>query len=247
MAKLDVVEVRPGVYQIPSPRPGSHVYLLRGSSKNLLIDPATTAHFPHLRSQLKTLGLRPRDINFVILTHEHFDHIGAASYFYRTALIAAHRLAANKIELQDEFVTFNKYLNKPARPFKVHLWLEDNNTIDLGDLRLRILHTPGHASGCICIYEMTYRLLFTGDAVFAKGTLSDIAASGNISDYSDSMERLSTMKIDLLCPGHGRLSDTPEQDMQQAVVNARDLLKDSQMLFEAVATEELQKLKASMK
>ena len=64
--------------------------------------------------------------------------------------------------------------------------------------------------------------------------MSDIATSGNISDYVNSVERLSTLRIAGLCPGHGRVSDTPEQDMKQAVVYARTLMEDSKVLFEAI-------------
>lgn len=74
----------------------------------------------------------------------------------------------------------------------------------------------------------------SGATVFAGGTLSEIATSGNISDYVDSVERLSTLRITELCPGHGRVSSAPEQDMKQAVFNARTLMEDSKALFEAI-------------
>ena len=70
--------------------------------------------------------------------------------------------------------------------------------------------------------------------MFAGGTLSDIATSGNISDYVNSLERLSALRIVELYPGHGRISLAPEQDMKQAVVYARTLMEDSKVLFEAI-------------
>jgi len=234
MADSAIVELKPGIYQFPSEKPGSHVYLVRGSNKNVLIDTGITSNFNHLQSFIQELGLAIKDIDLVLLSHEHFDHIGAATYFFETAVIGAHRLAANKIELQDEFVTMNKYLNAPGNPFFAHIWLEDDTIISLGNYELKVIHTPGHTSGCICIYETRERLLFSGDTVFAKGTLSDIATSGNISDYVNSMERLSTIKISELYPGHGRISLTPEQDIKQAVSYAHTLMKESKILFEAI-------------
>jgi hydroxyacylglutathione hydrolase len=59
-----------------------------------------------------------------------------------------------------------------------HLWLENMTRIDLGNYSLRIFHTPGHRSGCISIVETTQGLLFSADSVFAGGTLSYIAESG---------------------------------------------------------------------
>lgn len=229
-----IIEVRAGIYQFLGEKPGSHVYLIRGWDKNVLIDTGVSSNFRYLVRCLKQLGLKAKDVDLVVLTHEHFDHIGAAAFFFKTAVIAAHRLAANKIELQDEFVTLTKYQDAASKPFYAHLWLEDGTNIALGNYELRVIHTPGHTSGCICMYELTQRLLFSGDTVFAGGTLSEIAASGNISDYVDSVERLSTLRITELCPGHGRVSSTPEQDMKQAVVYARTLMEDSKTLFEAI-------------
>src|SRR3990170_2561174 len=106
-----MVELRPNIYLIKTEKTGNHVYLFKGTYKNVLIDTGMTANFPQLKASLHQLGLRPRDVNFIVLTHEHFDHIGATAHFFGTAVVAAHRLAANKIELQDEFVTMMKYCN----------------------------------------------------------------------------------------------------------------------------------------
>lgn len=228
------VELRPGIFQFPAEKPGSHVYLIKGTSKNVLIDTGIAANFPVLEASLLELGLRVSDIHFIILTHEHFDHIGATSFFFKTAVVAAHRLAANKIELQDEFVTMMKSMDTASVPFHADIWLEHDTTIDLGNYRLRTVHSPGHTSGCICLYESNERLLFTGDTVFAGGTLSGIFSSGNISDYMNSLERLSSLRVDQFYPGHGRLSDSPEEDIRCGLEHARALFEDTKALFEAL-------------
>jgi len=228
------VELRPGIFQFPAEQWGSHVYLIKGTSKNMLIDTSTAGNFPKLEASLLELGLKVTDINFVVLTHEHFDHIGATCFFFETAVVAAHRLAANKIELQDEFVTMIRSGDAPSIPFRADVWLESDTLIDLGNYRLRTLHTPGHVSGCICLYEPDKRLLFTGDTVFSRGKLSGIFASGSISDYRNSLERLSALKIDQLYPGHGRLSDDPEGDIRRGMEYARDLFEDTKLLSETL-------------
>jgi len=228
------VELRPGIFQFPAQKPGSHVYLIKGTSKNVLIDTGIAANFPVLEASLLELGLRASDIHFIILTHEHFDHIGATSFFFKTAVVAAHRLAANKIELQDEFVTMVKSMDTASVPFHADIWLEHDTTIDLGNYRLRTVHSPGHTSGCICLYEPREKLLFTGDTVFAGGTLSGIFSSGSISDYMNSLERLSTFRVDQFYPGHGRLSNSPEEDIRRGLEHARALFEDTKTLFEAL-------------
>ena len=55
--------------------------------------------------------------------------------------MAAHPLAANKLELQDEFVTLSKYRDQPGKPFWVDVWLDDGSIIDLGNYELQVIHT----------------------------------------------------------------------------------------------------------
>jgi hydroxyacylglutathione hydrolase len=236
-----ITELAPNIYQLHGERPGSHVYLVKGNTKNVLIDTGMTSGFPVLKARLSQLGLRTKDINLILLTHEHFDHIGATAFFYQTAVVAAHRLAANKLELQDEFVTFAKYRDQSSKPFWVDLWLEDDSMLDLGNYALRVIHTPGHTSGCMCLYEPTAGLLFTGDTVFAGGTLSEIAVGGNVSDYVNSIQRLSNLKVRQIYPGHGKISNTPDDDLPKAIAYAQTLLDDCKMFFEAfIKTRELQ-------
>jgi glyoxylase-like metal-dependent hydrolase (beta-lactamase superfamily II) len=222
----------PGIYQLRGEKPGSHVYLIKGDAKTALIDTGVAGKFPALKRRLKGLGLQIGDVNLIILTHEHYDHIGATAFFHHSAVVAAHRSAANKVELQDEFVTFLKR-DQPSRPFWVDVWLEDGSVIDLGNYALHVVHTPGHTSGCICLYEPRAGLLFTGDTVFAGGTLSEIAVGGNVSDYVNSVGRLSTLKVKQMYPGHGRVSTTPDQDLPKAILYAQTMLDDCKTFFEA--------------
>lgn len=223
-----IVELKPNLYWMKGNGTGSHSYVIKGDYKNVLIDSGLDRNFPALQQSLLSLGLKVRDIDIVINTHEHFDHIGANRYFQEHALIAAHRFAAIKITVEDRYVTMYQSgdLNEPL--LKVHLWLENRSRFDLGNYSLEIIHTPGHTSGSICIYELNHRMLFTGDTVFAGGTLSYISESGSLGDYINSIEMLSTRKISNLYPGHGSLSETPDDDMQRAIQNARALLKDEE-------------------
>jgi glyoxylase-like metal-dependent hydrolase (beta-lactamase superfamily II) len=236
-----VVELVPGIHQLRGEKPGSHVYLIKGDSRNVLIDTGVAGKFAVLRERLAELGLHVKDVDLIILTHEHYDHIGATAFFHRTAVVTAHRLTANKLELQDEFVTFRKYRDQSGKPFWVDVWLEEGSTIDLGNYELQVIHTPGHTSGCICLYEPRARLLFTGDTVFAGGTLSEIAVGGNVSDYVNSVRRLSNLKIKQIYPGHGKTSSTPEEDLPRAIVYAQTMLDECKTFFEAfIKTRELQ-------
>ena len=229
MVKDDrVIELQPNIFWIKGEDTSSHSYLIRGDYKNVLIDSGVDKNFFRLQKSLLKVRFKVRDIDIVINTHEHFDHIGANRYFQDYALIAAHRFAATKITVEDRYVTMYKSgdLNEP--PLKVHLWLENRFRFDLGNYIIEVVHTPGHTSGSICIYEFTRKILFTGDTLFAGGTLSYIGESGSVGDYINSINLLETRKINEIYPGHGNISKTPEEDMQKAILNARALLRDEE-------------------
>jgi glyoxylase-like metal-dependent hydrolase (beta-lactamase superfamily II) len=217
-----LVELRPNIWRISAHPPGSHVYLINDRHKRVLIDSGIERNIDHMILHLGELGLTPADIDLVINTHEHFDHIGGNPLFFETAFIAAHRFAATKIELQDEYVTRAKENFQDTEKFLVHLWLENRQLIVTGDYKLKVLHVPGHTSGCIAIYEPFHHFMFTGDTLLAGGKLPPITESGSAGDYVNSLERLATMKIKSIFPGHGSHSDDPEGDIQQAIVRARE-------------------------
>ena len=207
---------------------------------NVMIDSGADHNFPILEKGLRKIGLKVRDINLVVNSHEHCDHIGANRYFQETAMIAAYRLAASKMVTGDYYVTMYKGNDLNELPMRVHLWLENMTRIDLGNYSLRVFHTPGHTSGCISLIETTSGLLFSADSVFAGGTLSYIAESGSIGDYLDSLARLRCFGLTTLYPGHGRISHSPLEDIDAAIANAQSLLethndRDPEIFFQKTA------------
>ena len=226
--RSETEEIQKGVYLLKGDGKGSHNYLIRAAYRNVLIDSGLDQNFLLLQEQLLSLGLKIRDIDLVINTHEHLDHIGSNRYFQESSMIAAHRFAATKITLEDHYVTLYRSGDLNEVPLRVHLWLENRSLFDLGSHTLEVIHTPGHTSGSICIYEFKTKVLFSGDTVFAGGTLSYIAESGSVGDYINSVTRLEARKISKIFPGHGDISQNPEQDLSRAVINAKKLLRGEQ-------------------
>src|SRR4030065_683115 len=222
--KAKTEEIQQGIYLLKGEGKGSHNYLIRASYRNALIDSGVDQNFLFLQEQLLSLGLKVKDIDLVINTHEHLDHIGANRYFQDSSFLAPHRFAATKITLEDHYVTLYRSGDRNEVPLRVHLWLENRSLFDLGSHTLEVIHTPGHTSGSICIYEFKTKVLFSGDMVFAGGTLSYIAESGSVGDYISSITRLEARKISKIFPGHGHISQNPEQDLSQAIINAKKLL-----------------------
>jgi glyoxylase-like metal-dependent hydrolase (beta-lactamase superfamily II) len=226
--EIKTEEIQQDIYFLKGEGKGSHNYLIRASYLNVLIDSGLDQNFLCLQEQLLSLGLKVRDIDLVINTHEHLDHIGSNRYFQESSLIAAHRFAATKITLEDHYVTLYRSGDRNEVPLRIHLWLENRSFFDLGSHTLEVIHTPGHTSGSICIYEFKTKVLFSGDTVFAGGTLSYIAESGSVGDYVNSIMRLEARKISEIYPSHGDISKNPEEDFSQAIINAKKLLKGEQ-------------------
>jgi hydroxyacylglutathione hydrolase len=230
-----MVELKPGIYQLSRPGTrGCHVYVLKGTNKNLMIDAGLPQDYPALAAGLARIGLSPSDIHMILLTHEHMDHVGGVPFFPSNVVVAAHGLAAGKVRLQDEFVMMNHAFGVKLDNFHVDIWLEGETEFDLGGLMLKVLHTPGHCSGAISLYESTHEVLFTGDVVFAGGTLGGIFASGNISDYIHTLKRLKTLRVHEFYPGHGRISRQPAEDFERAITLAQSLVSDTRELFKAL-------------
>ncbi|MDP1585466.1 MAG: MBL fold metallo-hydrolase, partial [Bradyrhizobium sp.] len=134
-----LIQAADDVYQIRFKNRAANAYLVRGKNRTILIDVGLSSNYPALLECLCHVGCPPESIDMVILSHEHLDHIGAAWHFGGRTIIAAHRLAANKIMLRDDFSMLRKMFNEPPVPINVDLWLEEGNLIDLGNFRLNVM------------------------------------------------------------------------------------------------------------
>ena len=193
----------PNVYQFYTVGPGCHVYLIVGDELNVLIDTGIITKFNSLNYLLVTeIGLKLEEINLVINTHEHFDHISSNAYFH--CITAAHRWAAVKIQYSDELITKGKKWGVDLTDLTVNIWLEDRNIIDLGNTILKVIETPGHTSGCICLYEPFKHY--------------------SISEYINSLQILNTLKIDSFYPGHGNYiigEELVKKEIESSITNAK--------------------------
>ena len=226
-----VTQLKENIFQL---RGQCMSYLVKGTKKNLLIDTGLPWDSENLEMQLNSLGLSKDDIHIVVLTHEHLDHIGGVPLFSPRTVIAAHTLAANKISMQDEFVLMSKAFRLAADAYHVDIHLHHGTKIDLGGCTLSVLHSPGHSSGSISLYESDAKIMFTGDTIFANGILGGIFPSGSISDYALTLRFLSTLRINEIYPGHGRISLTPEEDFEKAIKASMNLANDTRALFNAL-------------
>ncbi len=234
MNKKLVREVASGVFQILGRNRAAHTYVLKGSRRNVMVDSGLPTTFDTTQACLAEIGLSTGDIDLVLLTHEHIDHAGGAPLMPKSCLVAAHRLAANKLALKDEFALMNQAFALDTDHFEIDICLEQGSVIDTGSHQLEVIHTPGHCSGAICIYEHSNRVMFTADTIMASGIVGGVLGSGNISDYINSLRRLRAWNTELLLPGHGVNATDVVSSIDTGIVRLETLLRESREVFNAM-------------
>lgn len=145
------------------------------------------------------------DVKYIINTHGHFDHVGADAELKKAlgSPVAIHRADAGLLlDAHDHGVIFGVKTPKQPEP---DILLEDGGTLDAGAVRLKVMHTPGHTKGGICLYDEKEGLLFTGDTLFA-GSVGRTDFEGG--SYEELMDSIKTKILPLegsvkVFPGHG--------------------------------------------
>lgn len=239
MKDNELREVASGIYQILGHNRSAHAYVIKGKRRNVMIDSGLPTTFDFTVKCLANIGLVPDDIDLILLTHEHIDHAGGAALMPSSCVIAAHRLAANKLALKDEFSLMNHAFSISVDSFEVDLQLEQGSIIDLGSHQLEIIHTPGHCSGAICVYEHRHKVLFSGDTIMGNGIVGGVLGSGNISDYINSLRRLRAWSVSLLLPGHGHNSTEVADCINIGSARLEELLHESRDVFNLLKNSEL--------
>jgi len=230
----DVLLIGEGCFQLRSRSRSCNAYLFKGAKKNILVDTSLPSSAGLLCATLSELGTPPTDIDTVVLTHEHFDHIGAVPAFFSNAIIASLGLAAAKINLNDEFATLQQGFGEVFTPFTVDWELSPDTLIDNGLHQLRVLHTPGHTSGSLSLLDQQHGTLVSGDTLMRGGPIGGVFVSGNICDMIYSLNHLRALDCKVLLPGHGPISDAPKNDIELTLARSRSLQTNSQTMFDAL-------------
>ena len=238
-------------------------YLIKTEEGCLLIDTGwnTDEAFDSLASQLQQAGVTWSDLRYIAITHAHPDHYGLVGRLvkYTRAQLVIHeieqsflrsRYLENEILLEemDLWLRING-VPEDSRPALQKASMEvlglvvvampdiavrGGESLKLGDLDFKILWTPGHSAGHICLYEMTHRFFFSGDHVLPDITpnVSMHAQSiGNpLADYLSSLRQVAKLPVDIALPAHGevfynfrqRVKEIEEhhKDRKQVIIHA---------------------------
>jgi glyoxylase-like metal-dependent hydrolase (beta-lactamase superfamily II) len=173
----------------------SNIYLI---GKDTLIDSGTGSNFVRLYDIFKRMKLDFEGIKTIVNTHMHWDHIGGNGFF-SNAKIHIHERDAPVLEKGDAGMSNSAYFNGRMKPMKVASKLKDGDEI----LGFKVLHTPGHTQGSICLFDPKNKILVSGDTLFADGVGRIDLPGGSETDMEKSLERLASLNIDKILPGHG--------------------------------------------
>jgi hydroxyacylglutathione hydrolase len=151
-----------------------------------------------------------RPVARVVLTHGHFDHLGAAAALVGAtgAPLAVHRLDAEVVT--DARANGGRQFGFEHEAPEPDTLLEDGDVLEAGDLRLEVLHTPGHTPGGICLLatvmgdDIGSPHLFSGDTLFAGSVGRTDFAGGDARALRASIGRLTALPpATIVHTGHG--------------------------------------------
>ena len=175
-----------------------NTYFINGEKK-ILIDPGHYHYFGNIMDHLAILSLTPRDIDIIIITHGHPDHMEGVKIFADTdALICIHAVEMDFI--REVAPHYGEALGIPG--FEPDFLLQEGE-LKIGNMTFRVIHTPGHSPGSICLYWPEKKVLFTGDVVFNQGLGRTDLPGGNGGQLKESIKNLSRFEVDYIMPGHG--------------------------------------------
>jgi glyoxylase-like metal-dependent hydrolase (beta-lactamase superfamily II) len=202
----------------------ANTVVLKGR-KLVLIDPGIQDRLSDLMERMATDGLNPVDVEYIILTHSHPDHLEAAPDF---AEKFGSRLVISRIEyefMKDSAKVFFANYQFPGP--EVIFELQEEGTLAASGLELKIFLTPGHSPGSISILWPKGKLLLTGDLYF-PGTIGAINLyGGNPGAMYKSVSRLRDLGgVEMVLCGHG-----------PAIIDRDMIIQNYRALFAEIAAK----------
>lgn len=164
----------------------------------VVIDPGDDAE-----EILKIIRNENLKVRYIVNTHAHFDHVGANSRLKQEtgAEVLMHEAdAAMLADAADQAIIFGSRITQPPQPDR---YVQDGDEISAGEVKLRILHTPGHSRGGICL--LGDGMVFTGDSLFAGSIGRTDFEGGDLMSLIGAIKtKLLTLPDDtIVYPGHG--------------------------------------------
>ena len=200
----------------------SCVYLLEGTNESMIISGGLSYLVPEILKQFEKFHIDETRIGKLLILHSHFDHGGIVPFFKRRnpkLQVYASARGWEILRMPRAIQTFNQFSHSVARRGgKEEIlagydldWKEgitgipvfEGDRIDLGNLDVLVMETPGHSSCSISAYVPRLRALFPSDAGGIPYRDMIIASgNSNFTQYQQSLEKLRNLQIDYVCADH---------------------------------------------
>ncbi|WP_026770472.1 subclass B3 metallo-beta-lactamase [Asinibacterium sp. OR53] len=187
-------------------------YLITTPQGHILINTGLDDSYPLIRAHVKTLGYRFRDIKILLATHAHFDHVGAMAAI-KKQIGAQMMINARDAEVladggNSDYVLGGK--GSTFLPVKADRLLYDHDTIRLGDMKIEMLHHPGHTKGANSFLfdvkdaQRTYRVLIANmPSVLDETRLAGMPGYPEVGkDYAYTLRAMRGLQFDLWFASH---------------------------------------------
>lgn len=170
-----------------------------GGRRAIIIDPGDD--YDKIIDCLASLDV---DLDAVLVTHAHYDHMGAAKRISENFNCSIY-LGKKDVELLAYFYDWSVYLNDKCQAFEDYIEINNNDVLVFGNKEFSCLHTPGHSPGSISFKLDDY--LFSGDVVFAGGGYGRTDLGGSYPDIVKTLsELMSFADQTVFLPGHGEVT-----------------------------------------
>jgi hydroxyacylglutathione hydrolase len=192
------------IITIPGREYDSNVYVVVGKIPTI-IDTGTGFYTRIILETIQKI-VNLEQIQQILLTHEHYDHIGGAQDILQAskgrAKIFAHKDVVTK--LKEGKSTFAEMLGGTMPKLTIDVPLSGGEQLTIGDSPFEVLITPGHSIGSLCFYSKKNEVLFSGDTIFADGGFGRYDfPDGDFDSLLNSIEKLAELDVTNLYPGHG--------------------------------------------
>ena len=176
----------------------TNCYILYGKDKKaVVIDPAFYAD--RIEKTLEENGLT---LDKILLTHAHFDHIMAVEDLRRSGAELYLHSDDEEMLMRPELNYMLEFLGKSIDFKSPEHLLKDGDTIEVGDEKIRVLHTPGHTKGSVCY--IIGGVMFSGDTLFCGSIGRTDLYGGDYDTLQNSLKKLREIEEDLtVLSGHG--------------------------------------------
>lgn len=200
---LKDIKVQSGIMGM---RTNCYIIIDEQTNRAMIIDPGGQPE-----KIMKVVDKNNLIVDYIVLTHCHADHIAALKEIREQtdARICIHRL--DSVGLFDEEYSLSDYVGVENPKMHAEIILDEGDILNVGSMKFKVIHTPGHTQGSICLYGEG--IVFTGDTIFCGAWGRTDLPTSSFEDIIDSIVNKIMILPDetIIYPGHGKTTIVREE------------------------------------